>query len=47
MLSPGRKKQMIDQGIINDDGRIIDKSRFQKRLKYYQEFDRDNRVARQ
>lgn len=47
-LSPMRKQAMMEAGIIGRDGRTVEnKTRFQRVLKEYQEFDRANGTVRQ
>lgn len=43
-ISPMRKEAMIQAGAIDNGGRILDKPKYQRLLKSYDEFDRTNPV---
>jgi hypothetical protein len=47
LLSPERKNAMIQAGVLDPDGSISDKKRFNRLAAGYAEFDRVNGVARQ
>lgn len=47
-LNADRKMAMIQSGALEQDGRTVaDKAKFQRQLKYFNEFDRANGAARQ
>lgn len=43
-ISPARKEAMIQAGAINDRGQILDKPKYSRLLRSYDEFDRTNPV---
>ena len=43
-ISPQRKDAMIQAGAIDNQGRVLDKPKYQRLLKSYDEFDRTNAV---
>lgn len=45
-LSPERKTTLIDVGVLDRDGRVVDRTKFDRYMRQYADFDRANGVAR-
>lgn len=46
LLSPERKQTLIQVGVLDMDGRIVDREKFNRLAKRYDDYDRANGVAR-